>query len=197
MSSTTCAHGPSHDQRRPGTGVTVTGWLVALCCVGFAAVNIAFEFTGRFTEGPYAEYAAGLTVVNWFVVALKVLGAAVALLSVTTRPGPRPPTVLAVLLWGAFATLGVYALGSVVQALGMVSGLTGGADQVDAAALSYLLFFLVFAAGYGALALSHSRRHRTRPGPAVLGVLGAPVVLALILLVAPALLACAGLMPTP
>jgi hypothetical protein len=102
-----------------------------------------------------------------------------------------------VLLWGAFATLAVYAVGNVVQVIGMVSGLTGSADQIDLAGAAYVLFFLVVAAGFGVLAISYSRRFGLRKGVAVLGALGAPVALAAILLAMPQLLAALGIMPAP
>ncbi|MEV0809623.1 hypothetical protein [Micromonospora sp. NPDC050200] len=175
----------------------MTGRLVALCCIGFAVVNVVFEMTGHFADGPYAEYVSAITVMNWLVVGLKTMGAAVALLSVAERPRFLSPARLGVLLWGAFATLGVYALGSVVQAVGMASGLTGTADQIDLAGVGYVLFFLLLAVGYGVLAISYSRRFGLRKGVAVLGVLGAPVVLGVILLAVPMLLAALGLMPTP
>ncbi|MBC6464482.1 hypothetical protein [Actinomadura alba] len=180
---------------RPGIGVTVIGRLAALSCIGFAVVNVVFEMTDRFADGPYAEYASGIAVMNWLVVGLKAMGAAVALLSVAERPRFVPPARLGVLLWGAFAMLGVYALGSVVQAVGMAAGLTGTADQIDVAGVGYVLFFLLLAAGYGVLAISYSRRFGLRKGVALLGVLGAPVVLGLILLAVPTLLAALGLMP--
>ncbi|WP_213454497.1 hypothetical protein [Rhizomonospora bruguierae] len=181
---------------RPGTGVTAIGWLVALCCIAFAVVNVVFEMTDRFADGPYAEYASGITVMNWLVVGLKAVGAAVALLSVARRPWIRP-SLLGVLVWGAFAMLGVYAAGSVVQAVGMASGLAGSADQITMAGVAYVLFFLVLASGYGVLAISYSRRFGLSKGVAVLGVLGAPVMLGLILLAIPMVLAALGLMPSP
>jgi hypothetical protein len=180
---------------RPGVGITLTGHLVALCCIGFAVVNIVFELTDHFADGPYAQYSTGFTVMNWLVVGLKVVGAAVALLSVAGRPRLLPPVVLGVLLWGAFAMLAVYAVGSVVQAIGMASGLAGSADQIDLAGVAYVLFFLLVAAGYGVLAISYSRRFRLRKGVVVLGALGAPVALGVILLAVPMLLAALGVMP--
>src|SRR5690242_5552630 len=90
---------------RPGIGTTATGCLVALCCLGFAVFNVVFELTDHFADGPYAEYSSGLAVMNWLVVALKVVGAAVASLSVASRPRFLSPVVLGVLLWGAFAML--------------------------------------------------------------------------------------------
>ena len=180
---------------RPGTGITATGRLMAVCCIGFAVVNIVFELTDHFADGPYAEYSSGLAVMNWLVVGLKVVGAAVALLSVGRRPGFLSPVVLGVLLWGAFAMLAVYSVGSVVQAIGMASGLSGSADSIDLAGVAYVLFFLLVAAGYGVLAISYSRRFHLRKGVIVVGALGAPVALAGILLAAPMLLAALGVMP--
>ena len=157
-----------------GPAVTATAALVALGSLGFALVNIIFEVSDRFADGPYAEYASGLTVMNWLVAGLKLVGAAVALLSVARRPRLVSPPVMAVLLWGAFATLGVYALGSVVQAIGMALGLMGSAAQIDVAGVAYVLASLLFAAGYGVLAISYARRHGLKRGSVVVGVLGGP-----------------------
>lgn len=168
---------------------------MALCCLGFAVVNIVLELTDHFADGPYAEYSTGLAVMNWLVVGLKLAGAAVALLSVAGRPRVLPPAVLGVLLWGAFAMLAVYGVGSAIQAIGMASGLTGSADQPDLAGVAYVLFFLVVGAGFGVLAITHRRRLRLRKGVIVLGVLGAPLALAVILLWMPLLLAAVGVMP--
>jgi hypothetical protein len=179
----------------PGAAITVTAVLTALWCVGFAIVNIVFEATDSLADGRYADYAAAFTVMNWFVVVLKLLGAAVALLSVADRPRIVRPGILATMVWAAFATLGVYALGSAVQAVGLLIGLTGSADQVGLAGIGYVAFFLLAAAGFGVLAVSHTRRHRTPRSSAVLGVLGGPVVLALVLLGVPALLVALGVMP--
>lgn len=131
---------------------------------------------------------------NWLVTGLKLVGAAVALLSVTDRW--RRPRLLAVLLWAAFSTLAVYAVGNVVQALGMVTGLIGGIENVDAAAVGYLVGFLPAAVGFGVLAVSYSQRHRIPRRLAVISALGGPVLLVLVLVAAPALLVAAGLMPS-
>jgi hypothetical protein len=187
---------PSRSFARPAPAVVTTGALAALCCIGFAAVNIAFEMTGRFSDGPYADYASGISVMNWFVAGLKGLGAAAALLSLTARPRLLPARALGVTLWGAFALLGLYALGSVVEAIAMVSGLAGDADEITPAGVAYVSFFLLLAVAYGVLAISHSRRFGLGRRTAVLGVLGAPVLLAVILLVIPAVLVAFGLMPS-
>src|SRR3712207_7496126 len=65
---------------------------------------------------PYATLSR-----SWLVVGLKLLGAAVALLSVTKRPPFLPPGLLGVMVWSVFATLAVYVLGGMAQALGMRS----------------------------------------------------------------------------
>lgn len=192
------AHGTAHhlavDPPPPRRGVVALAWVVAVWCVGFAAVNIAFETTGRFADGPYAEYATGLAVMNWLVVGLKVIGAAIALLAVSRRSWRRP-TVLAVLLWGACATLGLDAIGSVVTAVGLATGLTGDPSEITAAGIVYVVFFLLGAVGYGVLSTAFSRRFGTGRWPVLLGVLGAPVVLAVIFVVLPALLTALGIMP--
>lgn len=185
----------SHRPGRPGTAVTVIGVLVALCCVGFAVVNVVFEITDHFADGRYAEYAAAFTVMNWLVVVLKVIGAGVALLSIASRPRLVSHAVLTVLLWGAFATLALYVVGSVAEAIGIILGLTGTGDEIDLAGIGYVLFFFLMATGYGVLAISHARRHGMRKSLVVLGVLGAPVVLSLVLVAIPKLLAAVGLSP--
>lgn len=168
---------------------------MALWCLGFAAVNVVFEITGHFAGGPYARYAFALSVMDWFVVALKVLGAVVALLSVARRPGRTSSVVVTMLVWAAFATLATYALGSLVEAAGMGLGLTSGADQITIASVAYVALFLVAAVGYGVLAISYSRRHPQRKGVIILGVLLGPALLGLLLLAIPEFLAAFGLLP--
>jgi hypothetical protein len=189
-----------HASTRPGAGVTATALLVALCCIGFAAFNVAFEATDHFADGTHTEYTAdyraGFAVMNWLVVVLKLIGAGLAVLSVSRRPRFVRPSAVGVLLWAAFATLGVYVLGSLVQAAGMVSGIAGSRDQIDLAGVVYVGFFLLFAAGFGVLAASYSRRHHLRRRHTVLGVIGGPMVLGLVLFAAPTVLAGFGLLPT-
>ena len=158
---------------RPRPIVTVIAILMALWCLGFAVVNVVFEITGHFAGGAYAHYTPGLSVMDWLVAGLKVVGAVVALLSVAQRPRPVSPAVVTMAVWAAFATLAVYALGSAAEAAGMGLGLIGGADRIDAASVGYVLFFLAAAAGYGVLATSYSRRHPHGKGLAILGVIGA------------------------
>lgn len=116
-------------------------------------------------------------------------------LSVARRPRGVSPAVVTVLVWAAFATLAVYCLGSVAEAAGMGLGLIGGADLIGIRSVAYVLFFAVAAVGYGILAVSCSRRHSRGMRLAVLGALGAPAMLGLLLLAIPALLAAFGLLP--
>lgn len=182
-------------QPQPGRGVTVVAWLMATWSVGFALVNLGQLVTNRFAHGRAADYAAGLVVLVWIVVVLKVVGAAVALLSVSRRPGRVPPRLVALLVWGAAALLGVYSLGNVVEAIGMLTGLMGSRDDITPAGLGYVGFFLVGAAGFGVLASSFSRRHPADRRAVVIGLLGAPLLLGLILLAIPMLLVAVGVMP--
>jgi hypothetical protein len=170
-------------------GIRVLAWLVVAWCLGFAAVNVVFEVTGRFAGGPHAELAAGLAVMDWLVVGLKLLGAAVAVRSVRARPASAVRTVL---VWGAFALLALYSAGGVVELVGLVLTDPG---RIEPAALAYLGFFVAGAVGYGVLAVSYARRTRARRAHLVIGVLGAPVVLGLLLVAAPAALAAMGLLP--
>ncbi|GAA1120388.1 hypothetical protein [Nocardiopsis composta] len=180
---------------RPGPGITGIGILVALCCTGSAGVNVLFETTDRFTDGPDADYASGSSVMNRLVAGLKAAGAAVALSAVAGRPRLVRPALVGVLVWGAFATLGVYALGGAVQAVGMVSGLVDGADRIGVASAGYLLFFILIAAGFGTPAVSWPRRYDLRKGAAALGLLGAPALPTLVLLAIPMLPAALGVVP--
>lgn len=163
---------------------------MAAWCLGFAAVNIAFQITGRFASGPYAELAAGLAVMDWIVVGLKLLGAAVAVLAANTRAATAARTVL---IWGAFALLGLYSAGNIVE---LVSILLADAGAIEPRSLAYMAFFLAGAVGYGVLAVSYSRRTHAKRSHALLGVVGAPLVLGALLVAAPAALTAMGLLPT-
>jgi hypothetical protein len=193
---------PAHDVETPpfveppSTSVRLTAAVMALWCAGFAAISVWFEVTDHFGTGRYADDAAGLSVANWIVTALKLLGVVVATLSVARRPRVLAPRSVGVMLWTAFATTGVYVLGSVVQALVMVAGLAGDPDEVDAAAVTYVVLFGLAAAGFGVLAFSYARRARLGKREMLLGAVGAPVVLAGVLVVLPTILAAAGLLPS-
>jgi hypothetical protein len=186
------AHG---DTGRVGRGVVVVGVLVALCCLAFAAVNVFFEATGYFADGPTAEYAAAISVANWLVVVLKIVGAVAALLSIAARPRLLRPPLVGALVWGAFATLAVYAVGAVVEAVAIAAGVIGDRSDITVRSVAYVLFFCALAAGFGVLATSYRRRYRLGRGVVVLGALGAPVVLGLVLVGVPSLLTAVGMMP--
>ena len=182
----------ANDSRSSASGpIRALGWVMAAWCLGFAAVNIAFQVTGRFASGPYAELAAGLAVMDWIVVGLKLLGAAVAVLAAYSRPATAMRTVL---IWGAFGLLGLYSAGNIVE---LAVLLVADAGLIELRSLAYMTFFLAGAAGYGTLALSYSRRTSAKASHAVIGVLGAPLVLGALLVAAPAALTAMGLLPQP
>ncbi len=181
----------------PGRFVVAVGLLVALWCAGFAAVSVWFELTDHFAAGRYAEDAAALSVVDWFVAVLKAGGAAVALLAVSRTPRFLAPALVGTLLWAAVATLAVYVAGSIIQAVVMLTGVAGDAEQVDAAAVGYVLAFLLGAAGFGTLAASYARRAGLGARVVLIGVCGAPVVLGGVLVVLPAVLRAVGLLSGP
>lgn len=169
--------------------------LGALGLVVFAAVNIAFEATDHFAGGPLAAYASGLAFMNWLVVGLKLFGAVVLVLSVLPRTAARASNTMTLLLWGAFGAFAIYALGTIGEAAALATGITGSPDEIDAAGVVYLLGAVFFATSFGVVAISHARRTRWRPVPIVAGLLGAPVLLAGILVLAPMLLVAVGVMP--
>lgn len=182
--------------RAASPAVIAVAVLMALGCLAFAGVNVFFEATDRFAQGRHAEYAAGLSVMNWVVTGLKVLGAVVALLSVAARPSRfMTPWVMSVLLWGAFATLALDAVGSLVEAVAILVGASGDPADLGLRSVGYLLGSIVSAAGFGVLAVSYLRRHAVSTVTAAVGVLGAPVLLGMLFLGLPGLLVVLGVMP--
>ncbi len=172
----------------------VLAWVLALGSVAFAVVNLVFELTDRFDTGPTSDFAAGLSVANWLVAGLKVVGAVVAVLSVTRLPRISP-RLINILVWAAAGTLAIYALGSVVQALGMATGIAGSSESIDVSGILYVLGFLLAGAGFVVLAISHSRRSGFGVGNALLGFLGGVIVLGFLLFALPLLLSALGIMP--
>jgi hypothetical protein len=207
------ATGRMTSRRLPGHGgvlVRASAYLAAAWCLGFAVVS-AWQVAGPIGREP------GLELIVVLVGVLKLAGAAVALAAVLVRPGrgaggdrpatpgwrpPRPLRLLGVALWGAFGLLGLYSAGNLVITVGTVSGLLApsaawtAAGGVTARAVLYVLFFLAGAALFGVLAVWFHRRHHLGWGSAVAGLAGAPLLLGLLLAVAPAILGRWGLLPT-
>ncbi|MFR9673859.1 hypothetical protein [Streptomyces sp. TR02-1] len=182
----------------PGRGVLTVATLTVACCVGFALANVDLMTTGFLASSGYTRladaYPTGFAVMNVGVLLLKLLGAAVALLSVVRAPRWPGPALVGVSVWAAFATLGVYSLGSTAQGLGMAAGLADD-DGLGVRSVAYLLFFLVFAGGFGVLAVSYHRRAGLGARHVALGALGGPLVLGLVT-VAIAVLTAVGLVPS-
>jgi len=176
----------------PDRALVAVGVLMALWCAGFAAISVWFELTDYFGTGRYADAETAISVVNWFVVVLKVVGVALAVLAV--HPRLVAPRTVGTLLWAAFATLTVYVAGSITQAFVMLAGIAGDASQVDAESVAYVLAFLLAAAGFGILAISHARRAGLGTRIKVIGACGAPLVLGSVLVILPAILRAVGLL---
>lgn len=181
---------------RPGRFVTAVGVLVALWCVAFAAVSVWLELTEHFASGEYADFVAGFSVMNWFVTAIKLAGAVVALLAVVPHPGVLVSRVVGTLLWAGFATLTIYVAGSVLQGVLMMAGVAGDAGAINATAIAYVILFMFAAVGFGVLAVSYARRTALGKPEFLIGVVGAPIILGGVLVLVPTLLAMIGLLPS-
>jgi hypothetical protein len=165
---------------------------MALWCAGFAAISVWFELTDHFGTGRYADDETAISVVNWFVVVLKLAGVVLAVLAV--HPRLVAPRTVGTLLWAACATLTVYVVGSIAQAVVMLAGIAGDADQVDAASVAYVLAFMLAAAGFGILATSQARRAGLGTRIKVVGACGAPLVLVSVVVLLPEILRAVGLL---
>jgi hypothetical protein len=174
----------------------LVGVLVVLWCLGFAAVNVAFELTGHFDHGRLAAISTGISIMNWVAAGLKILGAVIAALATVPAQRLVRSETLTVLLWGCFATVATYVAGSLVEAVSFATGLAGEPGDLSPRNLAYVLFFLAAATGFGVLAVSYSRGHGSPRRLAAWGLLGAPVVLGGLLVLLPAVLTAAGLLST-
>jgi len=188
----------------PATAVRALGYVAAAWCLFFAAVSAWRVVADPGAGQPFADFASGLAIMSVLVGVLKLAGAAVALAAVLAPPGlpRRPLQLLGVALWGAFGLLALYSAGNLVITVGTVGGLLApsaawtAAGGVTAKAVLYVLFFLAGAALFGALAVWFHRRHHLRWTSAVAGLVGAPLLLGLLLAVAPAVLGQWGLLPS-
>ena len=184
-------------QRAP-PAVRGLGYAAAAWCLGFAGVSVWLVADMAGEPGK-----AGLVILSLAALVLKLAGAGVALAAVGSRPGwsDRPVRLLGVALWGAFGLLALYSAGNLAITAGTESGLVApsaawtAAGGVTPRAVLYVLFFLAGAATFGVLAVWFHRRHHLPWTTAVAGLAGAPLLLGLLLGVAPAVLTRWGLLP--
>jgi hypothetical protein len=202
--------GRGHDRRwwLPAVPVRAVAYAACIWCLAFAGVSawqVATSLLGHpDTRQRLAADATGLAIMGALVGVLKLIGAAVALAAVRVRPGPHSwrLRLLGVALWGAFGLLALDSAGNLVITVGTVSGLLApsaawiAAGGVTAKAIGYVLFFLAGSVLFGLLTVWFHRHHRLHWTSAVAGLAGAPLLLGLLLAVAPALLSRAGLLPT-
>lgn len=185
----------------PSAAVRVTSHVLVAWCLGFAAVNGWHLVSGGPSGTVLSEHVVGVTVVSVLVLLLKLVGAGMAVAAVRATPRARASWLLAVGLWGAAGLLVLYSLGNVLITVGTVSGLLEPTPAWEAAggvtgrAVSYLLFFLVAAPMFTAVAASYQRRLRPHRSAVAAGVVGAPVLLGVLLVALPAVLSASGLLP--
>lgn len=184
----------------PHGAIAAVGAGAAAWAIAFAAVSGYQVLGGGGYDARFASYATGLDAMAVLVLALKLVGAAVAAAAVVPWGG-RLPRLTTMLLWGGFGLLGLYSAGNIVLTVGTLSGLLEpsaawtAAGGVTLHAVLYVLFFLAATAMFGALAVSYRRRHPIRGRWIVAGLVGAPPVLAAMLVGAPALLRAVGMLP--
>jgi hypothetical protein len=195
-------------QPPPPRVVRGLGYAVAAWCLGFAGVSV--WLVADMVAHPetaarrYAADVSGLVIMSLLVLVLKLAGAGVALAAVLARPGTgrRWVRLLGMAVWGAFGVLALYSAGNLLITAGTESGLMApsaawtAAGGVTGRAILYVLFFLAGAVMFGVLAVWFHRRHDLRWAEAVAGLAGAPLLLGLLLAVAPAILGRWGLLPT-
>lgn len=116
------------------TAVRLVAYAAVAWCLGFAAVNAWFLVTGPGSGHALEEHGAGLAAMNVLVLVLKLLGAGLAVASVA-RTALVPPRLLATGLWGASASLALYAVGSLAITVANVSGLLAPSAAWEAPAL--------------------------------------------------------------
>jgi hypothetical protein len=202
------ARGLTWRGRLPSGTIRALAYAAAAWCLGFAGVSawqVATDLVGRpAVPRRVAADAAGLAIIGVLAAVLKLAGAAMALAAVRVRPegSRRPVWLLGVALWGAFGLLALYSAGNLFIAVGTVGGLLApsaawtAAGGVTTRAVLYVLFFLAGAALFGVLAVWFHRRHHLGWMAAAIGLAGAPLLLGLLLAVAPAVLGRWGLLPT-
>lgn len=175
-------------------------YLLAVWCTGFAAVN-GWDLLRDGAPGgeAFAEHESGLIVMSVLVLLLKLAGAAIAIAAVQPRRQRSWP--LAAAVWAAASLLLLYSAGNLVITFGTVFGVMEpseawtSAGGVTALAVAYVLFFLGGAGLFTILAVSVHRRHRPGWTAPVAGAIGAPALLAGVLVVVPAVLTAGGLLP--
>ncbi len=174
--------------RLPTTASTAARWAAygaATWALGFAAINIYLQIVG-IDDAQIQQNWAAFTAVNLGVVVLKAFGGAVALATVQRWGRAVPARLVSVCAWGAagmlllYAGYGLVALAVAGELLGWM--IAGGTFLVPT--LAYLGFFGLPGVLFAVIARHHQRRTATSPVWAVVGLLGAPLLLGAVLLAA-------------
>jgi hypothetical protein len=183
---------------RPARWVRWSAFGAASWAVAFAAVNVYLQLGGVDGDNPLREVWSAMTVMNLSVIALKAAGAALALAAVS-QWGRRLPTWLVTAgMWGAGGLLLLYAgvnAGALIADGALTSALPLVGGEFAVPGWSYAAFFAVPGVLFAAVARDHQRRSGTASRWMLLGLLGAPALLAMVLLGLPWLLTVTGLLP--
>lgn len=171
---------------------------VAAWAAAFAGVNVWLMVGGVAADNPLREVSEAMTVMNLLVIVLKGLGAATALASVQAWGRRLPRWLLTGFMWGAGGLLLLYAalnFGMMIADGQLTATVPLAGGQFIVPAWAYATFFAVPGILFTAAGRDYQRRSRTSRRWAILGLLGAPLLLGAVLFGAPALLRLAGLLP--
>lgn len=175
-----------------------SAYAVAAWALAFAGVNLYLQFGGLSADNPLRDAFGAMTVMNLLVAVLKVAGAAFAVATVQRWGRRAPRWLLTAAMWTAGGLLLLYAgmnLGMLVATGQVTAALPLAGGQFVVPGWAYAAFFGVPGLLYAAAGRDYQRRSRTDARWALLGLLGAPVMLGTVLFGVPALLRLAGLLP--
>jgi hypothetical protein len=189
---------PTSTWSSPAPWARWSAYAVAAWAVAFAGVNFYLLFGGTAADSPLRDVWGAMIIMNVLVIVLKGLGAATALASVQSWGRRLPAWLLSGAMWGAGGLLLLYAglnFGMLIASgqLTATTALAGGEFLVPA--WTYATFFGVPGLLFAAAGRDHQRRTGTSLRWAVLGLLGAPALLGIVLFGVPALLRTAGMLP--
>lgn len=151
-------------------------WLVAAWALGFAVVNVVLQLT--LDRDLFPSWTA-FTALNMSMVALKVVGAGVALDTISSRRR-LPARWTSLLASGGAAVLVGYAAILFVMMGASDSWMTtvSAGGVLDVPAVAYAAFFALPGLALATAAVDHRRRHDVPAAWMMAGAIGAPVLLA-------------------
>jgi hypothetical protein len=198
QSHTTASSGAS-TWTPPARWTRWSAYALAAWATAFAGVNVYLQFGGIAADNPLRDVWGALTVMNLSVIVLKLAGAATALASVQAWGRRLPNWLLTGFLWGAAGLLVLYAVlnfGVMIADRGLTAATPLAGGQFIVPGWAYVTFFGVPGLLFAAAGRDYRRRSGTSSRWVVLGLVGAPALLGIILYGLPALLQAAGMLPS-